>query len=86
MLIETPHHVRSENSCSDLYWLGSAATNLRHYLIEGVTYLMLYWSSLIELGSQDENPCLGNLWSDMILMAQGRIFPLGGVGAERSLT
>lgn len=82
MLTGTPLHVRSENSCSNLYWLGAAATNLRHYLVKGVIYLLLYWSSLIDLGNQDENLYLGRLWSDVMMMAQGRLLLLEGVAAE----
>lgn len=62
MLIGTSLDVWSENFCSDLYWLGAVVTNLRHYLVEDVIYLRLYWSSSIKLDNQDqdENPYLGH--------------------------
>ena len=70
MLTETSLHVQGENSCLGLHLLGSVATKLCCYLVEGSVYLFGCRSSSVGHDKQDENPFLGRLLPDMMMMAR----------------
>lgn len=68
-LVGILHHVRVENSCPDLYWLGSTAKNLHCNLVKGIAYFVI----IVLVGNHDENPCPRRLRSDVATMAQGHL-------------
>lgn len=81
MTIETPLHVRDENSCSGLDWLGLKAANLHLYLVECIAILRMCSTLVVGFGNQDENPCIVSLRSDMTMAMRERLFLLEGVVA-----